>query len=138
MGALVKLAGLLFGRLSFCAANGALVGALAGFLFGAHLLEHANHTLTPAEIVQVAALLAPVCWLVVLVVVGWWLHYGARAIAWPLLLNALLTVLLTVWLNNLIRIPEIATLIGLLIGALVGTVLCRFCRRDPRGTAAHG
>lgn len=138
MGAMVNLAGLLFGKLSFCAVNGALVGALAGFLFGAHLLEHPSHTLTPAEILQVALILMIVCWLVVLVIVGLWLHYGASAIAWPLLLNALLTVVLTVWLNNMIRIPEIAALIGLLAGILVGTVLCRFCGRFPGRTAPHG
>jgi hypothetical protein len=138
MGAMVKLAGLLFGKLTFCALNGALVGVLAGFLFGAHLLEHPTHILTPAEILQIAVILTLICWFVVLVIVGLWLHYGARAIAAALLLNALLTVVLTVWLNNMIRIPEIAGLIGLLVGILVGTVLCRFCRRFPERTTPNG
>ena len=57
MGIMVKIARLLFGRLSFCALNGALIGALAGFLFGALLLEHGSHTFTPAELLQIALLL---------------------------------------------------------------------------------
>ena len=138
MAALVKLAGWLFGKLGVCALNGALVGALAGFLCGALLEEHAAHVPTTAELLQIVALLTITCWLVVLLIVGLWLHYGASAIAWPLLLNAFVTVLLTVWLNNIIRIPEIAGLIGLLVGILVGFVLCRFCGRLPNGKAPHG
>jgi hypothetical protein len=138
MGLMVKIARLLFGRLSFCALNGALIGALAGFLFGALLLEHGSHTFTPAELLQIALLLALICWFVVLVIVGLWLHYGASAIAWPLLLNALLTCVFTVWFNNLIRIPELATIVGLLVGLIVGSLLCRFCRRDFGRTAPRG
>ena len=59
-----------------------------------------------------------------------------------LLLNALLTVAASpCGCNNMIRIPEIATLIGLLVGTLVGTVLCRFCRRfagKDRSPMANG
>lgn len=138
MAALVKLAGWLFGKLGVCALNGALVGALAGFLYGAVLQEHATHMPTTAELLQMVALLTITCWLVVLLIVGLWLHYGASAIAWPLLLNAFVTVLLTVWINNLVRLPDIAGLIGLLVGILVGFVLCRFCGRLPNGKSTHG
>ena len=138
MAALVKLAGWLFGKLGVCALNGALVGALAGFLYGAVLEEHATHIPTTAELLQMVALLTITCWLVVLLIVGLWLHYGASAIALPLLLNAFVTVLLTVWINNQILIPEIAGLIGLLVGILVGFVLCRFCGRLPKGNSTHG
>ena len=41
MAAFVKLAALLFGRLSFCALMGALIGTLAGFLFSA-LMERST------------------------------------------------------------------------------------------------
>jgi len=137
MAALVKLAALLFGRLSFCALMGAIIGALAGFLFAALMEEHPGHVFTNAELLQIAVPLAIACWLVVLLIVGVWLHYGAAAIAWPLLLNAFVTVLLTVWANNLIQMPAIAGIIGLLIGILVGSILCRFCGRLPQGTT-HG
>lgn len=138
MAAFVKLAALLFGRLSFCALMGALIGALAGFLFSALMEEHPGYVFTTTELLQIALPLIVVCWLVVLLIVGVWLHYGVAAIAWPLLLNAFLTVLLTLWANNLIQMPVLAGLIGLLIGILVGSILCRFCGRLPGGTVTHG
>ena len=138
MAAFVKLAALLFGRLSFCALMGALIGVLAGFLFSALMEEHPGYTFTSAELLQIAIPLAIACWLVVLLIVGVWLHYGATAIAWPLLLNAFVTVLLTVWANNLIQMPALAAVIGLLIGVLVGTLLCRFCGRYLNGQTTHG
>jgi len=138
MAAFVKLAALLFGRLSFCALMGALIGALAGFLFSALMEEHPGYVFTTTELLQIALPLVVVCWLVVLLIVGVWLHYGVAAIAWPLLLNAFLTVLLTLWANNLIQMPVLAGLIGLLIGILVGSILCRFCGRLPDGKVTHG
>ena len=137
MGALVALARVLFGRLSFCALNGGLVGAIAGLLFGLLQGEFPNQPLAIGELLPIALLLGLVGWVVVLVVVGMWIHYGAAAVAWPALLNALLTALLTVWLNNLLLRPELASLIGLLVGILVGTILCRLCARDRGRTAAH-
>jgi hypothetical protein len=138
MAAFVKLATLLFGRLSFCALMGALIGALAGFLFSALMEEHPGYVFSTMELLQITLPLVVICWLVVLLIVGVWLHYGVAAIAWPLLLNAFLTVLLTLWANNLIQMPVLAGLIGLLIGILVGSFLCRFCERLPGVKVTHG
>ena len=128
MSAIISLAGALFGRLSFCALNGAIVGAIAGFLIGLLQGEHAQ-PLAAAEVLGVGVTLGLLGWAFILIVVGMWLHYGSSAVAWPALINALLTAVLTVWVNNLVDLQTIATLIGILIGILVGTVLCRLCRR---------
>jgi hypothetical protein len=136
MGALVKLATALFGKLSFCALIGAIVGAIVGFLTGLLQVEHVA-PLTLAEVLQVGFVLGLVGWIFVLVVVGMWLHYGTSVVFWPALLNALITGLLTVWINNIIRNQVLAALIGLFVGLLVGTLLCLWCNRDRRG-AAYG
>jgi hypothetical protein len=57
MGALVKLATALFGKLSFCALIGAIVGAIVGFLTGLLQVEHVA-PLTLAEVLQVDSCLA--------------------------------------------------------------------------------
>ena len=132
MRSLVALAAALFGRLSFCALNGALIGAVVGFLFGLLQVEHTQPLSLP-EVLATGSMLGLVGWIFVLVVVGMWLHYGSSVIFWPALVNALLTGLLTAWVNNVVRNQVLATLIGILVGLLIGTLLCRFCGRDQRG-----
>jgi hypothetical protein len=77
-------------------------------------------------------LLAFVAWIVVMIVLGVWLHYGLSQIAVPAAVNAIITSFLTVWLNLIIQLPWLAPLLGI----LVGLILCRFCR--PVSKARRG
>jgi hypothetical protein len=117
----------LFGSLSFCALAGATVGAIAGFFFG--LLQSAKPgvTFTASDLALASLLLAATGLLVVLVVFGLWQRYGAGAIFWPALIDALATSFLTVYVNNALKMPLLACPVGLLVGVVVGTVLCALC-----------
>jgi hypothetical protein len=44
-----------------------------------------------------------------------------------------MTGILTTVINNLVRIPILATWIGILIGIIVGAILCLLCRNTKRG-----
>ncbi|HEY6045033.1 MAG TPA: hypothetical protein VIU65_00435 [Pyrinomonadaceae bacterium] len=123
------LAKAIFGKLPICALVGAIIGAIAGFFFGMLQLELALPVLPIIDVLKIGLLLALLGWLVVLLVVGVWLHYGVSAIALQAMINAILTAVLTVYANNIIHQPIFATLIGLLIGILVGFILCWYCRR---------
>jgi|SRR5215831_15014230 len=129
MKALIALAKAVFGKLPICSLVGAIIGSIAGFLFGM-LQSQAGLPIFPMiDVLRIGLLLAILGWLIVLVVVGIWLRYGAPAIALQALVNGILTAVLTVYANNLIRQPVWATIIGLVIGILVGLILCWYCRR---------
>jgi len=81
------------------------------------------------EVVSTGVILALFGWLVVLLVAGVWLSYGVQSVALPALVNAIFTGVLVVYVNNVIQVPALAALIGLLIGVLVGTALCWLCDR---------
>jgi hypothetical protein len=128
MKALILLGQLLFGKLPFCSVVGGLIGVIVGTLMG--LSEHVlAPTVPPVAVIFTNSLLpALAAWIVVMIVVGVWLHYGLAQIAVPAAVNAVITSFLTVWLNLIIQLPWLATLLGLLIGILVGLILCQFCR----------
>lgn len=127
--ALVALGRLLFGKLSLCALAGALVGAGAGGVLGLYLVGVPSPALSAGQILQLGALLGLLGWLVVLLIIGLWLRYGARRIALPSFVTAMFTAVLTVYFNLLVGQPVLATLVGLVVGILVGTVLCwLWCR----------
>jgi hypothetical protein len=132
MKALHALTKTLFGNLSFCAHIGAIIGAIAGFFFGMLQLLHPGLTLTWSDTFKIGLLLAVVGWLVVLIIVGIWLHYGVRSIAIQALINAIITSVLTVYVNNVIQLPLLSVLIGLMVGILVGSVFCRLCEYYER------
>jgi hypothetical protein len=117
----------LFARLPFCSKIGAIAGAVAGALMGMAMGAIVPGGLTMAGIFEAAGMLAVAGWITVLILVGVWLRYGLAQIWAPAALNALLTALLTVWVNNLVRLPWAATLLGILAGVLVGAILCRLC-----------
>lgn len=125
---------LLFGKLPFCSVAGALVGVIAGTLLG--LCEAALPAGMPSlgDVVATALALGLLGWFSIILMFGVWLHYGIAQIAPPALPNALLTALLTVWINFLIRMPAIAVPLGMLAGILVGLMLCRFCRPVNKGS----
>lgn len=141
--ALIALATIVFGRFSFCAKSGAIVGVIAGFLFGLlqlaleeEALSSGNpvHALTGQELVLIGLALGLLGWIALLMMVGVWLRYGAAAIAWPAFVNSLITALLTVLVNDRLNLPSVAGLIGLAVGLIVGTLLCLLCDRWRRST----
>ena len=113
-------------RRSLCAASGAIAGGIVGLLVG--LFQVAMPGVIPlADVVRAALILGLFAWLVILLIVGVWLHYGVGAIALSSLVTTFLTSLLTVFLANKIQIPPLAVWIGILVGTLVGYALCRLC-----------
>jgi hypothetical protein len=131
---LVLLGQLLFGKLPFCSVVGGVIGVLVGTFMG--LSEAALSPGMPplASIISNSLLLALLGWIFVVALFGVWLHYGVAQIAPPAAVNAILTSFLTVWLNLMLRMPVLATPVGLLAGILVGLILCRFCRPISKAT----
>ncbi len=116
-------------RRSLCAVSGALCGGFAGMVMGFYQSKPGAGTLTPVQALQVGLALGFVGWVMLLVVIGAWLHYGTSAIALPALLNAMLSSILTVFACNALKFPIIDTVLGLVMGTLVGWLLCRLCDR---------
>lgn len=131
IGAFISFATALFGRFSFCAKIGAIVGIIAGSLFALLQGLTPGVSYTPVELLLIGVALALSGWLFVLLAVGVWLRYGAAAIAAPALLNALITAILTVFVSELVQQPALNWLIGLVIGLLIGALFCRLCERWP-------
>lgn len=129
--AFIAAATALFGRFSFCAKIGAIVGIIAGSFFALLQGSSPAATFAPQELLLMGIALALVGWLFVLLAVGIWLRYGAAAIAGPALLNALITAILTVLVCDFFGLPALDWIFGLVIGLLVGTLLCRLCERWP-------
>ena len=133
---LLAIAKALFDKLSLCALGGGIAGAVSGGLFGIVLEGYPAHTLPLLSQLQAGLLLGVVAWIVLLIVIGVWLHYGLGQIAAQAFVNAMITSVLTVLLAYAIHLPWLATIIGMLVGILVGTILCSFCRRWARGSTA--
>ncbi len=129
MKALFALAKAIFGKLPICSLVGAIIGSIAGFFFGMLQSQLTLPVLPMIDVLRIGLLLALLGWLIALLVVGVWLHYGVAAIALQAFINAILTAILTVYANNLIQQPIIATFIGLVIGILIGYILCWYCRK---------
>lgn len=128
----------LFGKLPFCSLAGALAGMPVGFLFGLYLFEigSAGLPIPYGQLVQGSLLLAFFGWLFALLVLCSWLRYRFASVAWPALLNSVLTSLLTLFWLHALAIPALGTLVGLISGVLVGAIFCWICRRT--GFAAAG
>ncbi len=123
-------------RRSLCAVSGAIAGGLAGTVMGLVQADK-SFTLTAAEAFRVGLLLGAAGWVVLLIVIGLWFHYGLAQVAWPALVNTMITCILTVFVCRALHIPYLDTIIGVLIGTLVGYLLCLLCGRfiKPAGVA---
>jgi lipid-A-disaccharide synthase-like uncharacterized protein len=126
-------------RLTPCELNGSLIGAIAGLLFCVVWLagEQANASFVPVAFplwVQMALLIAAFCWIALVVLLCGPMRHAPSSVVAPLLANAVLTSLLTVYLSNLLGKPLLFVLLGIAVGLPVGRVLCRFCRKPVRVT----
>jgi hypothetical protein len=122
-------------RLGPCELNGMLIGALTGFMFCiAWLMGEAFTPVAYPLWLYIALVLALFCWGALFALLCGPLRYAASTVAGPLLINALLTSTLTVYLCNLSGQPFLFFLIGMLVGLLVGRLLCRYCRKPTQRT----
>ena len=134
----VLLGRAIFAKLPFCARPGAVVGALTGFICTLALLGEMLPT-GKKNLFIMGILCGVLGFVFVLMIYGIWLRYGVATIFWPALLNSLITSLLTVWVNNLLKVASMAGWVGLLIGLLIGWILCRWCGELLKGgEGRHG
>jgi len=120
-------------RLTPCELNGMLIGALTGLMFCIVWLM--GKAFTPVAYplwLYLALVLALFCWGALFALLCGPLRYAPSSVAGPLLVNSLLTSVLTVYLCNLSGQPFLFFLIGMLVGLLVGRLLCRYCRQPAR------
>jgi hypothetical protein len=129
----VLLGAALFGGLSLCSLTGGLMGIAIGFFFGLLQWEIGVVAIPLPQLLQVALALAVFGALIGVMVVGVWMRYGVSAVLAQILANALFTALLTVFVANLLVLPWVAWLVGLLAGVLVGWLLCLLCGRGFLG-----
>jgi len=94
-----------------------------------------DSSLSARGVLAIALLLGLGAWVLLLLIYGVWLHVGAHALAGPLLLNALVTALVTVWVENHLHHPRVDALLGLILGYLVGRMLCLLCLRSSKEVA---
>jgi hypothetical protein len=118
----------LFGRLPFCSLPGAAVGAFAGFVFGIVMIQAPTLKFTNVQLALIGTILGFVGFLCILVLLGLWLHYGISSIAFPALVNAILTGIAAVIVANAIHNSALSALMGFIVGILVGALLCASCR----------
>jgi uncharacterized membrane protein len=88
-----------------------------------------SFAITIVDAFRVGLLLGAVGWVVLLIVVGLWFHYGMAQVAWPALVNAMITCILTVFVCRTLDLAYLDTILGVLIGTLVGYALCLLCGR---------
>ncbi len=121
-------------RMSPCELNGMLVGVIAGTIFSA-IWFSVGPAFTPVAAplwLYLALVLAAFCWMLLFGLLCGPLRYAPSTVSGPLLINSLMTSVLTIYLCNLSAMPSVFFLIGILIGLIVGRLLCRFCRQPAR------
>ena len=121
-------------RLGPCELNGIVIGVIVGAVFSA-LWYTAGPAHTPVAAplwLQLALVLALFCWAVFFCLLCGPLRYAPSTVAGPLLVNAVVTSVLTIYLCNLSTVPSVFFLIGAFVGLAVGRLLCRFCRKPAR------
>lgn len=118
------------GRLGECGVAGVIVGAVSGMLLTILYWMHGGAlTLTTTEVLYVGLVLAAFGWIVLIFVLVALVRSTFSSVAMPSLVNALLVSLLTTFVSYRAGVLEWAWLIGILIGALVGYLLCTLYRQ---------
>ena len=126
IGPLVLLGRALFGRLSLCASTGGIMGTVAGALTSIALLGHHGTPPTAGDLLTMGIVLALLNMLL-LVILSLWLRYVVADLFLPVVLNALLTSIATVYVVSVLSVPALGAIVGLLIGIVIGTLLCLLC-----------
>lgn len=114
----------LLDRLNFCGRIGAFAGVLIGFAYGALQLE-VGRKIDPAGAALAGLVLSLFAIAMALIVYGVLERYGIGTVAIPIVVVSLLTGVLTALVLNAGGVWQVSPLIGLVIGALVGTLVCQ-------------
>ena len=136
---LMSAIGKIFDALGVCATIGFITGGLSGLVLTIYSMD-----LTPApvltvkEILQVGLLLAAATAGLLLFYLYVLCRYTFISVFMPVVLNCLLTCLITVWLVDVTRLWGWAFFVGVVVGLLVGRLLCIICRFAAYRTDAYG
>lgn len=107
-----------------------IVGAVIGMILTIlYWMQAGVLSLTTAELWYVALILALFGWIVLMFVLVALVRSTFRSVMIPALVNALLVAVLTTFVSYRAGAMEWAWLIGILIGAVVGYVLCTLYRQ---------
>lgn len=118
------------GRLGECGVAGVIVGAVVGMLLTILYYMHGGAlTLTTADLLYVVLVLAVFGWIVLIFVLVALVRSTFSSVAIPSMVNALLVSLLTTSISYRASALEWAWLIGILVGALIGYLLCTLYRQ---------
>jgi hypothetical protein len=118
------------GRLGECGVAGVIGGAVVGMLLTLLYWMHGGAlTLTTTELWYVALVLAAFGWIVLIFVLVALVRSTFTSVAIPSLVNTLLVAVLTTFVSHRAGALEWAWLIGMLVGALVGYLLCTLYRQ---------
>lgn len=115
--------------LGLCGRTGVLGGLLAGLVLMLYAFAHEDaDAVNLDEGIVVFALLAAFVYLAVVFILTAFERLTFASVALPALVNVLLVVGVTVALSLGLEIPEWSMVVGALVGALIGFLLCRLNR----------
>lgn len=133
LGRRLEFLGSLLDLLGLCGKSGVLAGLLAGLMLMLDSFGHPERTVDVADGVVVFGLLASFAYVVLVFVLTALDGFSFGSVALPALVNAVLVVGLTVAIVLGFDMRAWAMLIGALVGAIVGFVLCQLNRVVRRG-----
>jgi hypothetical protein len=128
-----------FDALGICATVGFIAGGLSGLVLTIYAMDLTSApTLTAREIWQVGLVLAAATAGLLLFYLYVLCRYTLSSVFMPVVLNCLLTCLLTVWLVDVTGLWDWAFFVGTVVGLLVGRLLCIFCQFAAYRADVHG
>ncbi len=116
-------------RLGPCALCGSIAGGGAGFVFGLTQFGLPTAPIPTHAAIAVGILLGFLAYLGILLFIGVLGNFGVRALLLPALITCLLAGLVTVVVVNRLDAQLFSTLIGWILGAIVGRLLCYSCSK---------
>lgn len=133
LGRRLESLGRLLEPLGLCGKTGVLAGLLAGFILMLDSFGHGERNVDLGEGVVVFGLLASFAYVVLLFLLTVLERFTFASVALPALINVLLVVGVTVAIVFGFDIRDWAMLVGAVVGALVGSLLCQLNRIFSRG-----
>lgn len=125
--------GRLLQPLGLCGKTGVVAGLLAGFVLMLDAFVHPERTVDLADGVTVFGLLAAFVYVVVIFLLSVLERFTFGSVALPALVNVLLVVGATVAIVFGLDIRDWAMVVGALLGALIGVILCGLSRAFAGG-----
>lgn len=127
---LLKATGKRLGHLGECGLAGLIVGVVVGMMLTLlYWLDGATGAFTNQELLYIALILTILGWAVMMFVLVVLVRASFASVRLPAFINALLVTFLTTFVCARAGVLEWAWLIGMLIGALVGYLLCTLYQR---------